>query len=236
MPYISICIPTYEMNGKGALFLEHSLGNIAKQVEKDFEVIVSDHSTDDTIAKTCDKFKDKFELRYYRNEEKRGSSSANTNYAMRLAKGKLIKILFQDDFLYGMFSLTHIKNNFDLTRYSWMITACNRSYDGITSRHPFYPVYNGTVSPRKNTLGPPSVLTIKNENHLEFDENLVWLMDCDYYKRCHDRFGPPKLYPVVNVSVGIGVHQVTNTIADKKRRVKENLYVMWKYLRGNTLL
>ena len=48
-PFFSISIPTYGYNGKGVEFLEHNLSILENQIFKDFEVIISDHSTDSTI-------------------------------------------------------------------------------------------------------------------------------------------------------------------------------------------
>ena len=47
--YISICIPCYEMSGKGHKYLEHNLNHIVSQNYKNFEVIISDQSQDDKI-------------------------------------------------------------------------------------------------------------------------------------------------------------------------------------------
>ena len=50
---ISVCIPTYEMGGRGAAFLSRALESVKLQTVKDLEIVVSDHSEDDCIQKLC---------------------------------------------------------------------------------------------------------------------------------------------------------------------------------------
>ena len=57
---VSICIPTYEMKGFGANYLDHSLSVLEKQTYQNFEVIISDHSTTPLIENVCKKYQSKF--------------------------------------------------------------------------------------------------------------------------------------------------------------------------------
>ena len=51
-----------------------------------------------------------------------------------------------------------------------------------------------------NTFSSPSTLTIKNdENKKFFNEELIWLMDVEYYKRMYDSYGEPSYLTSVNV-------------------------------------
>lgn len=229
MPTISITIPTYEMRGYGHIFLERSFEILINQTFKDFDVIISDHSRNNIIENLCIKYKDKLKINYYRNIEKFGSISANINNAIRKADGKLIKILFQDDFLYNEKSLEEIVQNFDLKEDNWLIVACTRSRDGINFFGPFYPKYNHLIHLGRNTISSPSVLTIKNENPLLFDEKLIWLMDVDYYKRCYNKFGTPKILNEVNVVNRVGAHQVSNSLVKISTKIRELIFVLIKY-------
>ena len=49
MPEFSIAIPTYEMKGMGAQYLQELFESINKQNVRDFEVCISDHSQNDDI-------------------------------------------------------------------------------------------------------------------------------------------------------------------------------------------
>lgn len=226
---ISIAIPTYEMKGNGCFFLKKSLDILCNQTFKDFDVVISDHSRNNLIKNLCDEYIGKLEISYYKNNEGVGSSSANINNAIKKATGKLIKILFQDDFLYSEKSLEEIINNFDTEKDNWLITACEHSTDGVTFFRPFFPKYNHLIHLGKNTISSPSVLTIKNENPLFFDERLLWLMDVDYYKRCYNKFGSPKILNEINVVNQIGYHQVSRSTVNIMIKVKEIIYIIKKY-------
>lgn len=230
MNLLSICIPTYEMKGYGHIFLEKSFDILTNQTFKDFNVIISDHSKDNLIEDLCIKYKDKLNINYYRNTEKLGSSSANINNAIRKADGKLIKILFQDDFLFHEKSLEEIVQNFDIEKDNWLITACARSKDGINFFGSFYPKYNHLIHLGKNTISSPSVLTINNENPLLFDEKLLWLMDVDYYKRCYNKYGNPRIVNEINVVNRVGTHQVSNSLVKFSTKIKELTYILIKYI------
>lgn len=228
-PLISICIPTYEMNGKGHIFLKDSLKIISNQTFKDFNVIISDHSKNNLIENLCKVYTNKLNIKYFKNSDNIGSSSANINNAIKKADGGLIKILFQDDFLLNEKSLEEIVKNFDINKDRWLITACEHTKDGKNLFRPFYPRYNNLIQFGKNTISSPSVLTIKNENPLLFDERLVWLMDCDYYKRCYDKFGDPKILNKINVVNRIGKHQISILTVNIKIKIKELIYILIKF-------
>ncbi|MCX6755651.1 MAG: glycosyltransferase [Candidatus Nomurabacteria bacterium] len=228
MNLLSVCIPTYEMKGLGVEFLKYSFDILSKQTFKDFDVIISDHSKDDFIEKLCNEYKNKLDIHYYKNTKNIGKSSSNINNAIIHATGKLIKILFQDDFLFNEKSLEEIVKNFDLEKDKWLITACIHSKDGINFFKPFYPKYNNKIHLGNNTISSPSVLTILNKNPLPFDENLIWLMDVEYYKRCYNKFGNPKIVNEINVVNRIGEHQVTNSKINILIKIKETFYTLLK--------
>lgn len=205
-PFFSIAIPTYEYKGKGVEFLKHSFSIIEKQSFKDFEVVVSDHSLNKDIENLCDEWKSKFRLRYFKNNNGRGIISPNINFAMSKCVGKYIKILFQDDYLYDSESLENqfnfISDNDDV---NWFATHFYHSSNGFDIYRPFIPIWNDNIWIGNNTIGCPTVITIKNKNILPFDDNLNWLMDVDFYKKMYDIYGKPLVcnkFTVVNRTWG----------------------------------
>lgn len=222
MAYLSVCIPTYEMRGLGVKMLQHNLSILVQQTFTDFDVVISDHSKNNQIQKLCDSYLDRLAIKYFRNPKKRGNPPANLNNAIRKATGKLIKILFQDDFLFVPTSLERIVANFDLTKDHWLVTACEHSRDGTTFFRPFYPKYSENIQfGNPNTISSPSVLTVLNDHPLLFDERLIWLMDVDYYKRCFLKFGSPKILNEMNVVNRVGSHQVSFSNVNEKIKEKE---------------
>jgi hypothetical protein len=65
--------------------------------------------------------------------------------------------------------------------------------------------------------------------HASHQENLFNLMDCDYYKRCYNKFGEPKILNAITVVNRIGNHQATNTIVNPELEIKELNYIKQKF-------
>jgi len=221
---ISVCIPVYEMKGLGRDYLKHSLDILNEQVYRDFEVIVSDHSTyfaQQAMQNLCKKYPF---VKYFHNKEYVGSSSANINNAISKATGKIIKVLFQDDFLFNDFALQNIANAFTK---GWLVTACEHYRDGMYYR-PFYPEYNKDILKGENTISSPSVLAFENKEPLEFDDNLNWMMDCDYYYRLHERYGDPTILNIITVANRTHENQQSNIISQEDKD-REFDYIKEKY-------
>lgn len=205
-PFFSVAIPTYEYKGRGFEFLTHSFKKLEDQTFKNFEVVISDHSLDDGIKKLCDEWANKLKIKYIKNDIGRGIISPNINVAMKNCSGKYIKVLFQDDFLYDSKSLEVTKNFIDQNNgTNWLVSSQYHSHTGSDLYNPHTPLWSDNIWVGNNTIGCPSVLTIKNNDIIYFDESLNWLMDCDYYKRLFDRYGHPKIlneFTVVNRTWG----------------------------------
>jgi len=218
-PFFSIAIPTYEMHGLGEEFLEHSFEVLDRQTFKDFEIVISDHSRDDVIKNICQRWSSKMNIIYNRNTYKVGGSSPNINNAIKLSNGYWIKLLWQDDFLFSDNSLEsikeHIENNSEI---KWIATACEHSNDGKKFYRPFFPRWDKNMHLGINTISSPSVITIKNtSDKMYFDEDLIWLMDVEFYKRMYEKYGEPSYLNTINVVNRTWSNQLSNTISQEKK-------------------
>jgi len=229
-PFFSIAIPTYEMHGFGDEFLNHSFFVLNKQTFKEFEIVVSDHSTNNSIKDCCAKWAKKLKIKYFKNNYKIGQSSPNINNAIQQSHGKWIKLLFQDDFLYGKSALEKLKTHIETKKQvRWIATACEHTYNGEDLHRPFYPSWNKNIHTGVNTISSPSVITIKNdEKKLYFDEDLIWLMDVEYYKRMYDIFGEPSYLNEISVVQRIWNNSLSNTLPEATKN-KEIAYLNSKY-------
>lgn len=200
-PFFSIAIPTYEQGGHGVEFLTHSFKGLANQTFKDFEVVISDNSQDNEIKKLCDIWSGTLNLKYHKNTHKISLPCPNLNNAMKHSTGKWIKLLFQDDFLYSSDSLQFLKDHIEENEgIVWIATACEHSNDGHTMYRPFFPSWTDGIHLGNNRISSPSVITIKNTDDKQyFEEDLVWVLDCEYYKRMHGLHGEPSYMRSINV-------------------------------------
>ncbi len=212
---ISIAMPTYESFGRGKEFLECQFQRFLEQTYKDFEVVISDHSKDDNIENLCKEYDDLINISYLRNDLRRGNFTYNTNEAMKRCKGDIIKILYQDDFLWDEHSLQKIHDAFG-EETKWVVTSCEHTNDGTTFNRHHQPTYNDEIYTGKNTIGNPSVLSVRRcEDMLYFDERMIWTVDVDYYKRLHDKFGPPVILNDITVVIRLWEKQMTHLIPSK---------------------
>jgi len=214
------------MGGLGAKFLAHSLSMLARQRFDSYEVIVSDQSLNGDMAPICDKAG--FPVRWIDARSVALGASTNVNNAMAAARGKIIKILFQDDYLLGDDALGRIASVFEKPSVNWCVTGSRHTRDGISLGRPRVPRWHDRIQFGKNTVSMPSALALRKPPDLWFDEQLVWLMDVDFYKRCSLRWGRPMILPEPLVVTRLHNGQVSTGVDPTLKR-RELLYIRDKY-------
>lgn len=219
-PFLSIAVPTHQFDGN-QYYLKRLFNSLWNQSFQDFEIVVTDNSDNDDIQEVCDWYRTG--IRYIRNPRK--GMAQNTNEAIKQSKGKLIKILYIDDFLAHNKAIQEIVENF---KGEWMVSACRHTKDENKYFNTHFPTYSENIHTGNNTIGSPSVLTIKNQDPLLFDEKMTWLLDCDLYKRYYDLYGEPTILRDVNVIIGLHDDQLTNTLSDDTK-AQEYEYINLKY-------
>jgi len=217
----SIVIPTWEQHGKGVFFLNQLLTSIKEQTFTDFEVIISDHSKNDEIEKLSRTFPD-LNVVYIKNSCNRGNSPANLNTGLRYAKGEIIKVMFQDDFFIDKYALSMIDKSFEATSRKWLVNGSCITKDSKHFTDYRIPKWTSELLGGRNSIGAPSVLSFVNENILFFDEELVMLMDCDYYYSLYRRYGVPCIVENCLVATTSHPYQISETY-DKDLQLEINL-------------
>ena len=228
---ISIAVPTWESHGRGAEFINDLLRTIQVQSFKDFEVCISDHSLDDEVLNEVKQFEDKFEIVYKKNSKDRGKGPPNTNESIRMCSGDIIKVMFQDDFFYDTEALEKIHDEFASSNRKWLLNGCNHTKDdGYNFYNEMYPRWNDKIIEGVNTISSPSVLSMKKEcfDRVQFDENLVMMMDCDCYYNLKENFGDPIYLDDVLISNRVHQNQLS-LLYDGKNLKKEVDYCLSKY-------
>lgn len=229
-PGISICIPAYDMGGKGADYLAASFDRLELQSFRDFEIVVSDQSDTGAVAQICARYGKGMNIRRVDFTDGPRQSSANANNAMRHASGRILKILFQDDFLARNDALDRIVRGFDRDDARWLLCGSGISRDGETVENPMVPRLNDQLRFGRNTVSSPSVLALRAEVGLHFDESLIWLMDVEFYDRCAQQLGAPVIVPEILVANRLHEGQVSAAVTKSLRRAE--LRHVWRKTRG----
>jgi len=194
MSKISICCPVYTMKNKTAeRFLVEYFSHLMYQTFKDFDVVISDQSEGDNLKTICDTFSHVLDIKYIKNTSNKKNAANNVNNAVKHATGEIIKLLYMDDYFVDQDALLKISNAFDNNPDGkWFISGFTHSNENRTqffdTRHPWYEnkYVNGD-----NTTGIPSNYAVRNNCALEMDDDLLWIVDGEYFYRSYYYHGDP---------------------------------------------
>jgi glycosyltransferase involved in cell wall biosynthesis len=233
MPLVSICIPTY----KQVFYLKKCLQSVIEQDFTDYELIISDDTPDDTVKNVVfDLLKDKA-FRYINNSPALGSP-ANWNKAISEASGTYIKVLHHDDFFTHTYSLRAMVEHIKATKADFLFcgskvwspaTDSSRGH-AITKRQHGRLLKNPEFLFFGNWIGAPSATLYRKDPCLQYDEQLVWLVDVDFYisyLKAHKRLA--FINQQLICTVDGTEHQVTGMVqGDKNIQVREHVLVFLK--------
>ena len=194
MSKISICCPVYTMKDKTAeRFLVEYFSHLMYQTFKDFNVVISDQSDGDNLKTICDTFSHVLNIKYIKNTSNKKNAGNNVNNAVKHATGEIIKLLYMDDYFVDQDALLKISNAFDSNPDGkWFISGFTHSNEDRTeffdTRRPWYgnKYVNGD-----NTTGNPSNYAVRNSCAIEMDDDLLWIVDGEYFYRSYYYHGDP---------------------------------------------
>jgi glycosyltransferase involved in cell wall biosynthesis len=186
-PKISICIPAYNQT----FYLEKLLASIKKQTFTDYEVIISDDSTNPDAKLLANSYGFGDKLKYFRNPVPLGSP-ANWNAAIEKATGQYIKIIHHDDAFATEDALGEMLSYIEANNYDYIFCdtrIVNVKDEGKGRIHTIRKLRRTIQKPWLlffgNSIGAPSTLLFKKEafHHLQYDTGYIWLVDIEYYAR-----------------------------------------------------
>ena len=184
---VSICIPTFNQ----IQLLSKNLESIVAQSFTNYEIIITDDSTNTDVEFYVREFFSKKNINYtYHKNPVALGSPANWNKAVSFAKGEYIKILHHDDWFSDKESLATFVNELDKHPES-NLAFCNSSILNIANnsysenrpdvlflnelRNDAYTLFNN------NRIGSPSAVIYRAKFAPVFDEKLSYLVDVDFY-------------------------------------------------------
>ena len=227
MTFISIAIPTWEYNGKGAEVLRYSFEKMETQTFKNFNVVISDHSKDDEIKNLCESWQNKLDIKYYPCEEGRGIVAYNLNNAIRHCDGEWIKLLDQDDYFFDNDALAKTAEYLTDTT-NWVATAYLHTKNKLDYFNYHQPSLNKYLC-ICNTIGTCSCVTLRNiEGMPLLDTKLTYAHDCDYFFRYLLAYGLPKFIDYPTIVNFLWENSITSTVTPELIN-RENKYILAKY-------
>ena len=236
MAGVSICIPAY----KDIQGIKRLLKSIAESEYRDFEVIITDDTPDESISDAVSSFENDnpgISVRYIHNLEALGPAG-NWNHSISLATGRYIKIMHQDDWFTDKDSLGKFVEMLDNDPDAVLAFSGSRQVDLDTDssydRHITKENLDLIKKDRRNLflggfIGAPSAVIYRNCD-VRFDDKLKWLIDSDFYIRLLEKKNSFANTDEPLVCIGVSSTQLTNSCAsDKDVNISEHKYLYEKY-------
>jgi glycosyltransferase involved in cell wall biosynthesis len=201
-------------------------------------VVISDDSPDDTVKIAIEPYKSELSIVYIQNSPAL-KSPANWNNAIAHAKGDFFVLLHQDDWLFDPEALNKylkaFSDNADAGFVFCKNTAVTEDGTEIVLQHIPGLLHRLTKTPLHlvlaQVIGPPSntMLRINIREKVQYDEDLIWLVDVDYYVRVLQA-GYKYVYLDEHL-VSIGLHEDQTTVFCRNNSeiiLKENILFAYK--------
>ena len=216
---VSICIPTYRQ----VEYLRETLQSVLTQDFQDFEVIITDDSPDDSVRDLLSEFSFGDRLRYVRNSPALGSPE-NWNAAIRLVQGEYVKIMHHDDQFFRPDALRLFVQMLDQN------PDADFAFCGTMVKHIDVDMQRVHCATNRqladlagdpaslfvgNCIGAPSSTICRRSASLDYDPQMKWLVDIDYYYRM--LMSNPKFAYTTEVLISTPTnakHQVTELCRD----------------------
>ncbi len=229
-PFITICIPAY----KRPFYLKRLLDSIRIQEFRDFEIIVTDDSPDDSVLQVLRSFSE-LPISYISNTPALGTP-ANWNKGISLARGQWIKLMHDDDWFVDKSSLGTFAHRAQSTKSVFLFSAYINNFEepGKLSeiKHLPFGWKNRIVNQPMtllayNVIGPPSVTMINANVKDVYTESLKWRVDMEYYIRILTVYKKYEYIDTPLVNVGVSESQVTQScIYNPAVELPEGLYLL----------
>ncbi|MCF8342409.1 MAG: glycosyltransferase [Chitinophagaceae bacterium] len=231
--FFSICIPAY----KNTDYLKRLLDSIAIQTFRDFEVIITDDSPDETVSTFINNYNADFSIQYFKNDPVLGTPE-NWNEGIRKSKGKWIKMMHDDDWFA---TSTALQVFYDATYKYPEVPFFFAAFQNITQEtgaiekvfcskwdlmmlkwsplHLFKKVY----------VGNPSCTLVKRDVNMFYDRNYKFVVDFEYYIQVIRKFKAYQYIDQLLINVGFNALQVTKyTFKVAAVQVPENISLLNK--------
>jgi glycosyltransferase involved in cell wall biosynthesis len=253
-PIISICIPAY----KHIDYLERLLNSISTQTFKDFEVVITDDSPDESVGILLKKYTSLFKIHYHKNMSALGTPE-NWNESIRKANGDWIKLMHNDDWFATEEALQTfydaIRQN-PFTDFFFSAFQNIEAYSGKKKsvRMSFADKLFFKSNPyhllKKVYIGNPSCTIVRKNLNIWYDKRYKFIVDFDYYIRVIQQTKMPVYIDKVLLNIGFHDEQVTTYtkynpavqipenitfLNEQKRDILKNIVVFdyyWRLIRN----
>jgi glycosyltransferase involved in cell wall biosynthesis len=222
VPTVTLLIPIHDPNQEHETLVHAALYSVSQQTRQPDEILLVANHDIGYFNTIQDSFSEILNLRFLKSDAQ--SAPENINFGVKYAKGKFIRLLFQDDQLSNSESLNQSISLLESSEFKWSVIG-SAGIDLISGEifPRVTPVFSEELSLGINSIGAPSVVCFEKDFYIPMNKDLKYMFDCDWYLRMAHRFGPP--LEVQEVGVNIGIHQAQATNWAKNLAKIENRIV-----------
>jgi glycosyltransferase involved in cell wall biosynthesis len=209
-PKFSICIPVHIETQSDLDYLRQAIESVRTQKYVRCEILLSDDSANQDLMLLVQEFTSStIDLRLV-NPPMTSGLGSNLNNCVSYARGEYVKILFQDDFLSHKYSLFEMGLRLRVSKKKWLAAATiHLQQDSGNFINRFKPKKSDFLLLGKNSISSPSVILFKKDLFIPFDEELKYIIDCEWYLRMSHHFGLPIFFNRVSVINRLHKNQAT---------------------------
>ena len=228
VPDFSICIPVHIQSRSDLDYLRQAIESVTSQRYVSFEILISDDSANRDLEYILQEYSLLgIELKLVTPPVASGMGS-NLNNCVGYARGKFVKVLFQDDFLSHKYSLFIMGLRLRVSKRKWLAAATiHLQQDTGIYINRFKPKKSDRLLLGKNSISSPSVILFKKDFFLPFNEGLKYLIDCEWYLRMSHHYGLPVFFNQVSVINRLHKDQATHRFSQHLRseiQIASNLH------------
>lgn len=205
----SVCVPVFDPSQKYSAHLVQLLNSIKAQSLKPDEVVLTANHDLEYLDGLKELTNDDFDLVFIRN--KSNGSAENTNHAISLCRGEIVKIMHQDDFFVNNDALYFTYTSLHKSKKNWRACGFDHFVESTSINvGPSKPKITWRLINGVNGVGAPSVVAFKRSAFIPFDEELKYMFDCEWYLKMWHNWGKPLVSKPVEVRIRIHDGQATN--------------------------
>lgn len=226
-PLISLCVPTYNRVN----YLKRLLDSISVQTFKDYEIIITDNSDNDSVSDFIKEYPN-LPLIYYKNTPPT-TMAVNWNINISKANGEWLKMMHDDDWfatndaLEKFAAATNKSARFLCCAWQMIDDKSGAIKMAHNNEHNFKKIRkNPFLIFGDNIIGPPSNTMVHHSVEARYNEGMNWLVDLEYYIAVLKKY-PASYVPETLVNIGWHDQQATaSEFNNRSTEIREAL-ILW---------
>lgn len=232
MKTFTIVIPTYNQLS----LLQRALESVLRQEGVDYDIIISDDSSDDKIERYVQQLENR-DIQYVRHQQKKGAAD-NWNDGLQMATGQYLILMHHDEEMTESDYLKRVQQQMEQGADITISTICINGQKKSRHKNRWlkeYVCHHPTLLFLLNVIGPCACLTFRRELLQTFNTDLRWLVDVEWYYRMLNGRKPVCIHTLTIHSHHGHESQISQNINMKEAFLSDKAILSHVYQQDKTL-